>query len=297
MGRLDGKIAMITGAARGQGRSHAVRFAREGAQIVACDICAPLPGVAYEASTTDDLDETVRLVEELDQRCVAMVADARDAKQMQAVVDAAIANFGRIDVLHVNHGITIIAPWDKTTDEIWDTTIDVMLNGAWRTVRAVIPHMIEQGGGSIIFTTSAATQTTYYGLTHYTVAKSGIAALMKTLSAELAPHSIRVNSIGPGAVGTVMSLNQPAVEMFAGRKGATLDEVKPVFQALNLLPTPWLEPVDISNAALFLASDEARYVTGIDMMVDAGACNQPPGIPPSASEELGQLRAQVAARQ
>jgi SDR family mycofactocin-dependent oxidoreductase len=297
MGRLDGKVAMITGAARGQGRSHAVAFAREGAEIVACDVCAPMPAIQYPASTPEDLAETGRRVEELDRRCIAAQADARDSEAMRAVVDSAIEEFGHIDILFVNHGIAHTAMWDATTDEIWDTAIGVILTGTWRTTRLVIPHMIKQGGGSIIFTTSAATQTTYYGLTHYTAAKAGVAGLMRTLSAELAQHSIRVNSIAPNSVATPMCLSQVMLDLFTGRAGSTQEDARPIFESLNLLPVAWLDSQDISNAGLFLASDEARYVTGIDLAVDAGTINQPPGIPPAANEELARLRQLLAAKE
>ena len=296
MGRLDGKVAMITGAARGQGRSHAVTFAREGAEIIATDICGPMPGLLYPPATSDDLAETVRQVEALDRRCLAAEADARDGEAMAAVVDSAIAEFGHIDILFVNHGIAHTAMWDGTTDEIWDTAISVILTGTWRTTRLVVPHMIKQGnGGSIIFTTSSATQTTFYGLSHYTAAKCGVAGLMRTLSAELAPHSIRVNSIAPTAVGTDLARSQPILDLFTGRADATEEDAAPMFESLNLLKVAWLEPQEISNAALFLASDDARYITGVDLPVDAGCANQPPGIPPAANEELARLRQQVAA--
>ena len=293
MGRLDGKVAMITGAARGQGRSHALTFAREGAEIIATDFCGPLPGLVYPAATSDDLAETVRQVEALDRRCLAVEADARDGEAMAAVVDSAIAEFGHIDILFVNHGIAHTAMWDETTDEIWDTAIEVMLTGTWRTTRLVVPHMITQGGGSIIFTTSAASLTTYYGLTHYTAAKAGVAGLMRTLSAELAPDGIRVNAVAPTGVATTMTRSQPMLDLFAGHEGATVDEARPFFQSINLLPVALLDPEDISNAALFLASEDARYVTGVNLAVDAGTVNQPPGIPPTTSAELARLRQQV----
>jgi len=295
MGRLDGRVALITGGARGQGRSHALTFAREGASVVVNDICAPLPGVLYPAATPEDLAETVRQVEQLDRRCLASQADVRDSKAMGALIDSAIEEFGRIDVLLVNHGIAHSATWDATTDEIWDTVISVNLTGAWRTARLVIPHMIKQGGGSIIFTTSAATKATYYGLCHYTAAKSGIAGLMRTLSAELAPHSIRVNAIAPSAVDTPLGFNQDNLDLFTGRPGGTKEDAIPIFQSLNLLPVGLLEPQDISNAALFLASDDARYITGVELSVDAGTVIQPPGVPPATSAELAELRQRVAA--
>ena len=296
MGRLDGKVVLITGGARGQGRSHAVTFAREGADIVLSDICAPLPGVTYPAATSEDLAETVRLVEKLDRRCVAGQADARDSEAMGALVNSAIDQFGRIDVLFVNHGVGHSAAWSETTDEIWDTAISVNLTGAWRTARVVIPHMIENGGGSIIFTTSAATKTTYYNLSHYTASKAGVAGLMRTLAAELAPHSIRVNAVAPSAVDTPLGFNQANLDLFTGGPGATKEDALRVYETLNLLPVGLLEPEDISNAAVFLASDEARYVTGVELSVDAGTAIQPPGVPPAASAELAQLRQQVEKR-
>jgi (+)-trans-carveol dehydrogenase len=201
---------------------------------------------------------------------------------MRALVDSAIEELGRIDVLFVNHGVAHSATWEYTTDEIWDTAISVNLTGAWRTARVVIPHMIRNGGGSIIFTTSAATKATYYGLCHYTASKAGIAALMRTLAAELAPHSIRVNAIAPSAVDTPLGFNQANFNLFTGSPGATKEDALRVFETLNLLPVGLLEPEDISNAALFLASDEARYVTGVELSVDAGTAIQPPGIPPAA---------------
>jgi (+)-trans-carveol dehydrogenase len=295
--RLEGKVAMITGAARGQGRAHALTFAREGADIVATDICGPMPAVQYDPATPDDLAETTRLVEELDRRCLARQVDARDGEAMAATVDAAIAEFGRIDILHVNHGVSHYAMWDATTDEIWDTSLSVILTGTWRTVRLVIPHMIEQGGGSIIFTTSAAVQSTWYGLSAYTAAKSGVLGLMRTLSAELAPYSIRVNSIAPGTIASPMTKNQRVYDLFVGREDATEEDARPVFESVSLLPNSWLDPVEVSNAALFLASDEARFVTGVDLAVDAGVANQPSGIPPTASAEIGHLRALLAEKE
>src|SRR5258708_24579947 len=251
MGRLDGKVALITGGARGQGRSHALTFAREGADIILSDICAPLPGVAYPAATPDDLTETVRLVEKLDRRCLASQADARDSEAMRALVDSAIEELGRIDVLFVNHGVAHSATWEYTTDEIWDTAISVNLTGAWRTARVVIPHMIKNGGGSIIFTTSAATKTTYYNLSHYTASKAGLAGLMRTLAAELAPHSIRVNAISPSAVDTPLGFNQTNFDLFTGRPGAAKEEARRVFETLNLLPSGLLETRGMYNATPF----------------------------------------------
>ena len=297
MGRLDGKVALITGAARGQGRSHALTFAREGADIVASDISAAIPGAAYPASTQQELAEVARQVGLLGRRCIVRQADARDSEAMGALVGAAMTEFGHIDVLHVNHGIVQAAMWDAVTEEIWDAAISINLTAAWRTTRLVIPHMIKQGSGSIIFTASSAATTTSAAMTHYAASKAGLVGLMKALSVELAPHSIRVNSIAPGAVATPMIKNQTLFDTLAGRPGASEEDARLTFKSLHLLPIAWLEPQDISNAALFLASDEARYVTGVNLPVDGGTANQPPGIPPAANEELARLRQLVAAAQ
>jgi SDR family mycofactocin-dependent oxidoreductase len=292
MGRVDGKVVLITGAARGQGRSHAVTLAAEGASIIAIDICDQIASVPYAMATQADLDETVRLVEALDRRCLGIKADCRSSEQMKSVVDAAIAEFGRIDILSVNHGIFSINPWDEVTGEEWDDTIATDLTGVWRATRPVIPHMIEQGAGAIVFTSSGAGLSSVRRMGPYLAAKHGVIGLMRWLAAELAPHWIRVNAICPGNVATPMVHNPQVLSVFSGGKAdATVDDAAFAAQAMSLLPIPWLQPEDISRALLFLACDEARYITSFAMPVDAGYLIQPPGIPPIAIERITELRA------
>jgi (+)-trans-carveol dehydrogenase len=289
MGRLDGKVALITGGARGQGRSHAVTLAREGARIVVTDICETVSTVVYQMATPADLEETVRLVEELDQRCVAIKADVRSSEQMNAAVERAVSEFGRIDIVVANAGIATAQGWDAVDDEVWEETVETNLTGVWRSIRPAIPHMIKAGGGSIIITSSAAALRGYVSLLPYSAAKAGVYGLMKTLSVELGQHSIRVNTISPGATATPMYHSQVMIDLFVGHENGTLEEMEFPSAATLLLPIPWLEPQDQSNAVLFLASDEARYITGVNLPVDAGTVNQPPGIPPIAAERIAKL--------
>jgi NAD(P)-dependent dehydrogenase (short-subunit alcohol dehydrogenase family) len=258
--------------------------------VIVTDLCEPVTAVAYAASTESDLSETAALVEAQDRRCLPIKADARSSEQMRSVVARAIDEFGRIDILHVNHGVVHVEMWDSTTDEIWDTEIETCLSAVWRSVRPVIPHMIEQGSGSIIFTSSTAGTNAFYGLAAYAAAKHGVIGLMRVLSAELAPHNIRVNCVAPTACATPMMLNQDTFDKFLGAEGASEEEAAAVSQSLMLLDVPWVQPQEISNAALFLASDEARYVTGLNLPVDAGTLNQPPGIPPGAVERIAAVQ-------
>lgn len=290
MGRLEGKIALVTGGARGQGRSHAVRLAEEGAQIVVTDICEQLDTVGYPMSTQADLDETVTLVEALDRRCIGIKADARDEGAMEAVVERAVTEFGKLDVLAINHGIVIAQDWDKWTKQAWDDVIETDLNGVWVTARAALPQMVEQGGGSVVITASCSGLQAQLSMLPYMAAKHGVIGLTRSLAAEMAPHWVRVNSVCPTNVSTPMIHNDMVAKMFAGgREDATIEDMEFPATAMNLLPIPWVEPVDISNAVLFLASDDARYITGYSMPVDAGMLNQPPGIPPNAAQRLAEL--------
>jgi len=274
MGRVQGKVALITGAARGQGRSHAVRLAQEGADIVAIDICHDIASVTYPMATEQDLHQTVKLVEDHDRRILARQADVRDLTALENIVAEAMSEFGRIDVVIANAGLASMNPLLKVTEEEWADTIDVILTGSWKTVRAAVPQMIERGaGGSVILISSAAGLVGYPNIGHYTAAKHGVTGLMRSLSVELAPHRIRVNSIHPTTVDTPMVQNPATYELFTGRADITRDEATKAFMPVNALPIPWMEPVDVSNAVLYLASEEARYVTGTTMQVDAGANN------------------------
>ena len=270
MGRVEGKVALVTGAARGQGRSHAVRLAQEGADIVALDICRDLKTVRYGGATDADLAETASMIEDLDRRVISRKADVRDLAAMESAVSDAVSEFGRLDIVVANAGIATTCPAWEITEEMWQEMIDVNLTGVWKTVKPAIPVMIEQGSGSIVLTSSTAGLVAFGNLAHYTAAKHGVTGLMRTLAVELAQHNVRCNSVHPTTVDTPMIQNDPFRELFLGRTGATREEAEGGFKAVNALPIPWVDPVDISNAVLYLASDEARYVTGHTQVVDAG---------------------------
>ena len=274
MGRVEGKVAFITGAARGQGRSHAIRLAQEGADIIGIDLMEEIPGAPYAAATEEELAETVRQVEALDRRMIATRADVRDFDGLKAAVDDGVAQLGRLDIVSANAGIsTAMAHSEELSEEIWKDMIDTNLSGVWRTAKAAIPHIKAGGnGGSIILTSSAAGLMAYPNVSHYVSAKHGVVGLMRTLALELAPDMIRVNSIHPTQVDTDMIMNEATYRLFMpDAENPSRADFAPASQAMNALPIPWVEPVDISNALLFLASDEARYITGVALPVDAGA--------------------------
>jgi SDR family mycofactocin-dependent oxidoreductase len=263
-GRLEGKVALISGAARGQGRSHAVRLAQEGADIIAFDVCQQLPTVGYKMATPEDLKETAKQVEDLDRRIIAREADVRDAAAVRAVVEEGVAELGRLDVVSANAGIATFSEnaWSMEED-VWEETIAVNLTGVWKTLKAAIPAMIDAGnGGSIVITSSTAGIKGMAGIAHYDSSKHGVVGLMRTLAIELAPHSIRVNTVHPTGVNTPMVVNDYMAQFLVGDFTAA--------NMTNLLPVELVEAVDISNAVLWLASDEARYVTGTCLPVDAG---------------------------
>jgi SDR family mycofactocin-dependent oxidoreductase len=273
MGQLDGKVAFITGAARGQGRSHALRLAQEGADIIAIDICAQVDTVNYPLSTLEDLKETAQQVEALDRRIVTRQADVRDSRQLKDAVAAGVAELGRLDIVCANAGIFCIdveaQPSDPDRREaIWRDTLDTNLTGAWHTLEATVPVLIEQGrGGAIIITSSTAglKGSTYNDLplTAYTAAKHGLTGLMRGYAKDLAPYSIRVNTVHPTGVHTMM----PENETMAKRIELDPDLIKVM---ANALPVDAVDPIDISNAVLYLAADSGRYVTGVALSVDAG---------------------------
>ena len=271
--RMAGKVAFITGAARGQGRRHAVRLAEEGADIIALDVAAPVPAQGAPAATPEDLAETARLVEALDRRIVAGQADVRDPKAVAGLVEDGVAQLGRLDVVVANAGIQgNPGPAASTADADWQAVIDTNLSGVFYTVKAAIPHLIAGGrGGAIVITSSSIALRAVPNMAAYGAAKAGLVGLMRTLALELAEHSIRVNSVHPTTVATPMLLNPVNFRMFRpDLEDPALEDVEPVYRTLNVLPVPYLEPDDITNAVLFLASDEARYVTGVALPVDAG---------------------------
>lgn len=273
MGQLDGKVALITGAARGQGRSHAVRLAEEGADIIAVDICEQVGTVSYPMSTMEDLKETQRQVEALGQRVVARPADTRDLPKLREAAAAGVDELGRLDIVSANAGIFCIDVDPQPQDparraQVWKDTVDTNLTGTWHTLEATVPLLIEQGqGGAIIVTSSTAglKGSTYndLALTAYTAAKHGITGLMRGYAKDLAPYSIRVNTVHPTGVHTMMPENDTMA--------ARLEKEPELLSVMaNALPVDAVDPVDISNAVLYLAADSGRYVTGVTLSVDAG---------------------------
>ncbi|WP_039826817.1 mycofactocin-coupled SDR family oxidoreductase [Nocardia testacea] len=272
MGRVSGKVALVTGAARGIGRAQAVRLAEEGADIVALDLCGPVETVIIPPATPEDLEQTVRAVEKTGARVVAATADVRDGAALRAAADRAVDELGGLDVVCATAGITSSAPGLQLTEEQWRTMLDVNLTGVWQTCKATAPHLIARGGGSMILTSSIAGLVGLVGVAHYTAAKHGVVGLMRSLAQELAPHGIRVNSVHPTNVDTPMIQNDMVRRSFRpDRENPTREEFAEAALTMNMLPIPWVEPVDIANASLFLASEEARYITAVTLPVDAGS--------------------------
>ena len=276
-GRVEGKVAFITGAARGQGRAHAVRLAQEGADIIAIDICKPIAGFLMPPSTPEDLAKTADLVEGYNRRIVTAEIDVRDYEALKAAVDSGVEQLGRLDVIVANAGISHAGDTlDKTSEPDWQDMIDVNLSGVWKTVKAGVPHILAGGrGGSIVLTSSVSgfKAYTFPHLGHYVAAKHGVVGLMRTFAVELGQHMIRVNSVHPTHVNTPMVMNEGAYKMVRpDLENPGPDDVAPFFQMSHMLPIPWVEPEDISNAVLFFASDESRYITGVTLPIDAGSC-------------------------
>jgi len=272
-GRLQGKVAFISGAARGQGRAHAVRMAEEGADVIAFDAAGPVPSQGAPAASVADLDETVRQVEKLDRRIVAHRADASDLEAVTAVLDQGLTEFGRVDIVVANAGVQgNPAPIAQTSAEEWQGVLATNLTGVFNTVRAAVPHLIDGGrGGSISLVSSSIALRAQPGLGPYGSAKTGVIGLMRALALELGEHSIRVNSIHPTTVNTPMLINDINFRLFRpDLENPQLEDVVPVYRTLNVLPVPWVEAEDIANAVIFLASDEGRFITGVALPVDAG---------------------------
>jgi SDR family mycofactocin-dependent oxidoreductase len=271
-GLLAGRVALVSGAARGQGRSHAVRIAQEGGDLVLFDVCGPVADTPYPPSTPADLAETVELARAAGARVHAAQADARDAAAVAAVVEAGVAELGGLDVVVANAGIVVPAPAVATTPQVWDAVVGTNLTGVWFTVSAALPHLLARGRGSIVITSSAnGGLKAPPNLVAYAAAKFGVVGIMRTLAQELGPQGIRVNTVHPTAVATPMIHNEPTYRLFAPAvENPTADDVAPVFAQFHTLPVPWIEPVDVSNAVVWLCSDEARHVTGVALPVDAG---------------------------
>ncbi|MDA2893685.1 mycofactocin-coupled SDR family oxidoreductase [Mycolicibacterium sp. BiH015] len=274
-GRVEGKVAFITGAARGQGRAHAVRMAQEGADIIAVDICKQIDSVLIPLSTPEDLAETADLVKNAGGRIHTAEVDVRDFDALKSAVDAGVEEFGKLDIIVANAGIgnggqTL----DKTGEPDWDDMIAVNLSGVWKTVKAGVPHIIAGGnGGSIILTSSVGGLKAYPHTGHYVAAKHGVVGLMRTFAVELGAQNIRVNSVHPTNVNTPLFMNEPTMKLFRpDLENPGPDDMKVIGQLMHTLPIGWVEPEDIANAVLFLASDEARFITGVTLPVDGGSC-------------------------
>jgi SDR family mycofactocin-dependent oxidoreductase len=276
MGRVQGKVAFITGAARGQGRSHAVRLAEEGADIIAVDVCHDIDTIGYPLSTPDDLKETVRLVEAQDRRIVAVQADVRERAQLNAALEHGLAELGKVDIVVAQAGIAGMK--GQPPLQAWTDVIDTNLIGVINAIHAALPHL--QAGASIITTGSTAAYIqslpireagTDSGGISYMVAKRMLSSYTHDLARELAPRQIRANVVHPTNVNTDMLQSEPMYRSFRpDLDHPTREDATPAFHVQQAMPIPWVEPVDISNAVLYLASDEARYVTGMQLRVDAG---------------------------
>lgn len=267
MGTLDGKVALITGGARGQGRSHAVRLAEEGADIAVLDICAPLESLPYPLGTKAELDETVSQVTARGRKALGVVADTRDYQALAQAVKTTQDTFGRLDIVVANAGIAAMAPYDH--ENFWQDTIDINLTGTYNTLRATAPALIAGGeGGSIVIISSvlglAGLPTDHGGALGYVASKHGVVGLMRSYANFLAPHRIRVNTIHPTGIGTPMVMNSALQEFNASIGSVT---------ARNALPVEMIEEIDISNAIAWLVSEAGRYVTGTTLPVDAGLLN------------------------
>lgn len=275
-GRVEGKVAFVTGAARGQGRSHAVRLAEEGADIIAVDVCKPIvKNTTIPASTPEDLAETADLIKGLDRRIVTAEVDVRDFDALKAALDSGVEQLGRLDIIVANAGIgnggdTL----DKTSEYDWQEMIDVNLSSVWKSVKAGVPHILAGGkGGSIILTSSVGGLKAYPHCGSYVAAKHGVVGIMRSFAVELGQHMIRVNSVHPTHVATPMLHNEGTFKMFRpDLENPGPDDMAPICQMFHTLPIPWVEAQDVSNAVLFFASDESRYITGVTLPVDAGGC-------------------------
>ena len=271
-GLLAGQVAVVSGAARGQGRSHALALAREGASIIALDACAPIATVPYPLPTKADLEETAGQVEALGGRVIHGVVDVRDLAEMEQFIGDAVADLGRLDIVCANAGISTPSPTLEMPEETWQTTIDINLTGVWKTCKATVPHIVAGNrGGSVIITSSAATVMISGNIAHYTAAKHGLIGFMRVLAKELAPHRIRVNTLHPAGVRTPMVYNEPMYRLFRpDLENPGKEDFEAAARSHNALGVPAVEPEDVSAAVVYLAAPSGRYVTGSTFMLDAG---------------------------
>ena len=274
MGLVDGKVALVTGAGRGQGRSHALKLASEGADVIAVDIGGgQVETIPYELASEAELDVTVKEIEGIGRRAVKAVADVRSLSDLQTAVDAGLSELGKIDIVCANAGIGSWGVAWEMTEQQWKDMIDINLTGVFNTTRAALPSMVARGeGGSVVLTSSTAGLRAYANTAHYTAAKHGVIGLMKVLAQEAGAHRIRVNAVCPTTVRTPLVINDATFELFAPHlENPSEDDVREPFEGLNILPgTAWIEPEDVSDAVLFLCSDAAKFITGVALPIDAG---------------------------
>jgi len=272
MGVVEGRIALVTGAARGQGRAHAIALANEGADLIVTDLCADIGTVPYPLGTAAELAETVAMVEATGQRCLSMPADIRDTAGIGLVVEAGIEAFGQIDICVANAGVAGYGKFHELDDDTWNDMIDVDLTGTFKTIRAVLPHMLERRYGRIIATSSMAGRMGNANLAHYVAAKWGVIGMVKSLAMEVANKGITVNAIAPAAVDTAMLHNEAMYKLFCPDMDApTREDVTPRYQAMNRLGVAWMEPEEVSRAVLFVAADAASSMTGQVIEVSLGS--------------------------
>jgi SDR family mycofactocin-dependent oxidoreductase len=269
MSRFTGRSVVITGAARGQGRAHAVAFAKEGANVAICDIGADIATAPIPMGTMDELAETARLCEAEGAQVVSAQVDVRDADAVQRWTDSANDAFGQIDVAVANAGIFSQSQLDVMSFETFNDTIDVNVRGVFHMIRAVLPHMKQRQSGRIIATGSTCSVIGYQNVGHYTAAKHAVAGLIKTLAKEVGAHGITANYVLPNGVSTKMIRND-AMYRIMNPENPSEELAKELWSSMNAIPVPWIEPEEISHAVLFLASDQARYITGEGLKVDMG---------------------------
>jgi SDR family mycofactocin-dependent oxidoreductase len=278
MGHLEGRVALVTGAARGIGRAVCERLASEGASIIATDLCGQLAGVDYPTGTAEDLEETLRVIRKNGSDAVGYPADVRDTAQIESVAAHGRERFGAIDIVCAAAGTAAFAPMWELSDDDWNVVVDTNLTGVFKTLRAAIPAMIERGkGGSLILISSTAGLRGLPNNANYVAAKHGLVGLARTLCNELGPHMIRVNTVHPTTTNTPLVHNQSTYKMFRpDLDDPTADDFAEAAPALNAMPIAWAEPLDIAAAVAWLASDESRYVTGAALPVDAGSSQKFP---------------------
>lgn len=270
MSRFTGRVAFITGAARGQGRAHAVAFAREGAALALVDICGEIASTPYDGTSRADLEETVRLCREEGAAVLADAVDVRDFPAMQAFADRVVAEHGKVDIVVANAGIFGHTPIAEQTPEMFSEVIDVNLKGVFHTIRVVLPGMIERNYGRVIATGSVCSLIGLENVGHYVASKHGVAGLIKSIAREVGRYGVTANYVVPNGVRTKMIRNEATYKLMSP-DDPTEESALPIYAAINSIPLPWIEPEDVSKIVLFLASEDARYTTGAGMKVDLGA--------------------------